>query len=1532
MGNKLDEFLKKVDVIVTPTSKPGSTDSPGKEKMARRGAVRKSTVNATIGFGKADAVMKPAGGVKTSLSSKKDDTGLTLQAKLKPLQKQGIVETAPHILGVFDWNPLYTSDINGLPEAFIDQAKIFKEETEQPLIATVTAELMDLQVQSKALKYDAFATALTQYINSRENTGGGGSSVSPSTMSETILADSEIFASANSTFVGKMETAKQVIAFYNIMYRAINATYMAIDLKGYTLSNPKVETIGPAETWRGPNAWTSSDIWNVTSCPGAPPLSSVLSLDTTPTLKEYFVNHWKYSEDWWSSAKNTKIFHTLIKNLYFALKYCTPNLLAVNSDENAYVGSSESYTVPDAGTSSSVVRMIKLINTISKLKTNVGLGAGMPGEAPEGVLITDMVSDEGGLDYSAYTVDNYVSTISKLPDNSSKRIAACCHIINRDIQFAVSNPVDNGSNAASIQTDPSIRAVSDLFTIGGEGPDPAMGGSGDSETMAEIKDMLGLPFGSILNSDSKVGVSSLGFITDETQLYPSRAGSSTVLPFETRDINFIESGDATADYSSGLDFFIKRLTDSSDNATQITSDSITARLRVYSEAYNKAIDSASENILGRMHGLSNPGLAHGYTSNNQFYDLVLEFLQLFFYETDHGKSMSLFDAGQLAFLELANDPKIGHALMKVMMCISEQEAATVSGLYSYPGWALETGAPSSTGPVGLSAITDDMSTMRQEAFVIGDEELSSAMSSEDEINRSLWDTISYAAKTLHNYCSELSPTTSAPRMSDPDVPDSSPMTFVLTTFLNSDDGTLEGHTGWTQIIYEAITNSDSFLRKFHATILRYGYLAELYNSNSPTDDYGRSLRGSGLDTNHQQRVAIGTIMLQTLISRCISTRVASTGFRQYTYATADEAGGPVTFDAPLGLDYQDIRIDLYESQLLALEQAAGSLTGYYPPPDGTVAQTETRRVLSQVCSHLSYEDVEISNILFVLRSIGKRLHSAAEKLQTAADDIFATESTDAERNVTSITTALQFSNDYPALARSIIEALITDVHKNTLQYLTPEQIKQMSATNYGLYNYSQYYNTVASSKIISPSECKILQSVSTLGPMIASSGKRKRNKIFSIGIPAGLIHEMRKASIVNYDAIVDEDRVDFMPGLVKVTIYKRDLQRDFKGFTPKSFYFDPSLYILPRHQMATELPALTSNPIDILDNTIFHHFNLDANGGTLNYDRNSDGRSFSAFASEVYPTMDTQVAYHLGLSHAVSRNLNLYLKLVKGINLDEGGFQIGPKTGFGGPDPLNRNLYNSFLNFILNYRAITNTDRALFINYLKTASDNASIFNGENYLERSINCSMFDRVFNVLVDIDSFSEPPPEFIKGVPGAVGGGGTKVSMSRVESCEPATYEDYFASVEFIPYDPESESNDLAGMLDLLDDIEDDIIDGVSDTGSTTGEDSDVGYYDSDDISDFEEEADSGHTGGGGTTSGSGDDTGGGGRSSTDPGPSGTQEDDFDFTEEEEEKPSTGGGGTRSSPDDERTMPDPGPSHQDTHPDERSTAGDSYIGPSM
>ena len=499
-----------------------------------------------------------------------------------------------------------------------------------------------------------------------------------------------------------------------------------------------------------------------------------------------------------------------------------------------------------------------------------------------------------------------------------------------------------------------------------------------------------------------------------------------------------------------------------------------------------------------------------------------------------------------------------------------------------------------------------------------------------------------------------------------------------------------------------------------------------------------------------------------------------------------------------------VRIDLYNSQLTSLTQglfktSAFDLASILDPSE---TATKIDRELSDAMALVLNEDIEISNIVHILRTIGERLASATFAINSAIVDMavdaheefteFAPGTT-AYSNPTDVTILQDASQEsgsgvtalrkyYLAAARNMIRSLREDVSEKTLTLLSPDQVSRMSADYFGFSNLSYSPSNFAGrsaplgstrseipiSKSISPSECHILKGFSKL-PIFAPESGNGNLKILSIGIPAGTIQKLRSALATKISSMVStsddglvESVTDFSY-LLNINVHKKNLQDDFAIYRPKTFTFNPTSFILPTSTHRSSDPIDAGTLVDVANFYTLRIENPD--GGTQNFSLNSSAyEHYQAYVDDMYPllmeTIGAQGSYEVGFNHLASYCVNRYLKMLAGINLDVSGFQFGEHGFLQSPNPNSRNLYDNMINYAKSKTDMRTVSGARYVDSLKRTAMTSTLFNVENFTDRCVNCTMFDRVVNVIIDPSSFERiEMPE----VPTDSGGGGSSSPIS-------------------------------------------------------------------------------------------------------------------------------------------------------------------------
>jgi hypothetical protein len=1435
-AKKTDSYLKEVDITVQPQLKAETEfHSPPVKTMLRTDAAA----------GRSDTV--------SVLGAQSKD----LYVPESSLTSAGISEIQPQVIGLFEWLPPFAANSNSDPDGSI------VSRSGDSVRPTAIAELIDLQITSDYLQNRKFQSCLKNYLKTTTQStgggggsspgqstgGGGGSSPGQSTgggggSSPDPFRDSLAYQNVKSFVDDKFKTADQIIKFYNVFWQAISDVVDALDLKNYTLNEPNIEILLAGDTnieqsYVEDFALHSDASIFFTSNP------SMSSAITETSMASYFVNHFDYRPSTFNMTSNSKIFNSLVSNLYEFLVLGSPSIHGGQSRPD--VSSDDmlgSFDVPDI--SSYTVSLANKISRLSKLAKSPGDSLRGSSTSPSTETL-EVVLEE-------YSLTDYLDLMSSLPRDPVQRIAYLCHVVNRGLIIGrFIRDTHSSSTVSALRSVASNLTTTSAGSITGESTTKSTPFSSTSGNVQDIKNSIGYPTGRCLDAPGKMGFASLCLLRDNTDTTTSRSVPK-ILPFELSDQNFTESG-RIAPFTSGLDFFVKRIFGEYDGETTLAD--APDRIKTYSSVYKDAFSDLSYSCMTRLHGETTLGTDE-FVHNGEFYKSILSAINGHLNDIDSGKSASTSQAGELAILELAyENPKIGLLLNRFFARIAELRRNSEGSMLS--PFSVVTAYSGGTAPAdALRDIPTDASDVTSETYQFYLDSVAEIHTSADERAKIINDYLVPLAMEIQKVTQELSSNSiTTPWVDDPSLPSGSPYTYIVNSYEKiTDSSSIETEeeiralsSGWGAILYYTMYNTDSLLFKIYQNTVDFeNKILNMVNTDEsivatvgPAGAGGRTTASGVYGLGYQERCVIGLEVAKIILSENISIRIGNTGFETFSQEGAISPDGTTVEDY-----YIDrVRIDLYDSELVSVNQATFK-TGAFDlasmlDPSETALKID--RDLSDAMALILNEDIEVSNILHILRTIGEKLDTARSSIYSAISDM-AADAQQAARGPASPGTVYAVDiNDktdvtiledvtgpvgsgvqslrkyYLDDARKMLASLREDVSERTLTLLSPDQVSRMSADYLGFYQKRSGIDSgnngqIPISKNISAAECHILRSFSKL-PMFTPDQGQGNLKILSIGIPAGIIQMLREdlSRKISDDLKTRSSMGDVITAIPQITylldvnIHKKNLQDDFAVYRPKTFTFNPTCFILPTSTYGGTDGS--SDPGTLVDSTNFYSLKIgNPDGGTQNFTLNSAGyTNYASYINDNYPTMipyGTQGNYEIGFNHLASYCINRYLKLLAGINLDTSGFQFGDHGFLQQPNPESASLFNNMIDYATKNTNQTKLSGVLYLENLKRTAMKAPLFNAENYIDRCVNCTMFDRVVNVIIDPNSFERTDstnaakPDTVTGGGGGGspsqstgGGGGGSPTPSTAQSaseevlksggsCDEVSYKNYFVTL--------------------------------------------------------------------------------------------------------------------------------------------------------
>ena len=871
------------------------------------------------------------------------------------------------------------------------------------------------------------------------------------------------------------------------------------------------------------------------------------------------------------------------------------------------------------------------------------------------------------------------------------------------------------------------------------------------------------------------------------------------------------------------------------------------------------------------------------TTNLVFLKSLLSELSSYFEE----RPTTGLDAAQLAILSMADDPDVGYRLARFMMNYKMHHASPVG--YSYP-----TLSPISSAPVDeIGSVPSSASDPSSSQYRFYHDNVLDYISEVGARDRDLIDSMVDLANVVHNKATLLSTEINVPGYSSTGLIDSDSTftSFIINTYEKYKEytGTIEtfptitqGSTvgegltsGWGMALMLALNDNECLFGRICTAV--DNFIDETHGlAQAGTTSYTSVLQQSTFQFRHIHQAMIATEICKEIINEYMPVKIANTGYERETQLPYGVDGyGFLGQEHTTTYFLNRIRIDVFTSHIDSLVSAISSIPTYTgggmvssdPPIGGeseiTAEYSETiRRSIFDIMGNLMNQDTAISNIARVLRVVGYSFDAAREKLNQAAGLLAGYISSYPQMGVDVDVTLTNTA------ARALFQSIRRDTSNHTLSLLSPEQIQTMSAMYYSLSNSGDYNTLFPGGKLLSPGDCMITKRILQQSPFLGAPGKKR--KILTIGLPAKIIEELRLQLDFNGISefgkeyftghLEDGTNAESMFGLggsailsryslVKVKVYKRNLQKDFSAYKPKTFLFDPGLFILPfQNEIGRSVP--TSGLLEISKRVAFSKLSIIHEDGSLNLEPGTGALiklgsdlALSTHAKSVYPwafietddgagsgvtdmghnesiegvggtAQSEEMIKALITNHLVNYGLRNYLKLVSDIDVNEHVFQFKNKGFDSFPDPLTSDIYSGFVDFLSSRQKVGDARSAKDIDYLRKLCEISYPFARENYRDRVVNAMSFDRVFNVLIDEDSFEEYQLSDDSSSTGgsktssATSGGGVIdanpywVDFSAEQATAPifsynsglnASYNDYFVTVELyqpVQYAPDEE----------------------------------------------------------------------------------------------------------------------------------------------
>jgi len=318
--------------------------------------------------------------------------------------------------------------------------------------------------------------------------------------------------------------------------------------------------------------------------------------------------------------------------------------------------------------------------------------------------------------------------------------------------------------------------------------------------------------------------------------------------------------------------------------------------------------------------------------------------------------------------------------------------------------------------------------------------------------------------------------------------------------------------------------------------------------------------------------------------------------------------------------------------------------------------------------------------------------------------------------------------------QSLMKRLLDDTSGDgglVLASLTKEQLalKHYAVENFGELPKDSGKCPFPSHKMISGQELLLLDAV--IKSRGFRSGRASNLNVIAVGLPAGLMQHLSIESFADSAAFQRYDPYD-KNKIVKIKVYKRDVQFDDIVFKPITFYFDPSRYLSPVDSYSDIIPG---------DKLSDMTKKLKFIGYTSTGREEPDGLLYS----DLLATEDFQVLTRPLRAKAVTNMINsealkTYIKVITGIDLNEQAFPLNPAGTlfFSGEATEGANLMTDL--FV--EQEEIDTEEGLLQEQARLAQlqhfGKSTIFQGSALRGEAMSPVLFERIYCLPVDPDDF--------------------------------------------------------------------------------------------------------------------------------------------------------------------------------------------------
>jgi hypothetical protein len=329
--------------------------------------------------------------------------------------------------------------------------------------------------------------------------------------------------------------------------------------------------------------------------------------------------------------------------------------------------------------------------------------------------------------------------------------------------------------------------------------------------------------------------------------------------------------------------------------------------------------------------------------------------------------------------------------------------------------------------------------------------------------------------------------------------------------------------------------------------------------------------------------------------------------------------------------------------------------------------------------------------------------------------------------------------------------------------------------------------------------------------LVDDGTNRPRKFIMPVGITAGLLEALRNR-MMDETGNVWEWRYST---IVEISIWKRDLLNESKIYYPKKYVFDTSRFIISGRPEGTDIETTAidgdmtaPDPQDfdeIVNSIVVRQYTPDGNTGTWQ-GKISDMRFKSMeYAGTSAQDVDSDQIF---FNHVMDYELNTFMRLTTGFDVGEDVFPfLEGNVFFEGPDRDKVEIFETLATQAKEMFVDRDIEAALNYDRLIGEISRSIVLSPEKYRNRIVYPKIFERVFCILVDPDSFEEVAEEDSSWIDELVG----DIVDSTTRGIK-GEYCQYYATIGIKPYEDSSSYIRQAEVGDLSGGEESNIFDKV------------------------------------------------------------------------------------------------------------------------